>query len=134
MKSSRRKNGGKRKKFLEEKANHRARLEKYRGDIKFLSSATPLKRKKFLENKEKSDLKSLIQCLAHLSSKILYDFEFLKNIPEHHRAHLRKHHVNKLQILAGPSSQKKKHAIITSQKGGGLLSSVWNAIKTLFSG
>lgn len=130
--------GGKRKKFLktEEKADltHRARLEKYRGDIKFLSSATPLKRKKFLKNKEKTDLKSLIQCLGHLSSKLLYDLEFVKNLPEEHRSHLRKHHVDKLRILAGPSSQKKKHAILTSQKGGGLLSSVWNAIKTLFSG
>ena len=138
MKGTTHRGGGKRKKFLKtgEKAdlNHRARLEKYRGDIKFLSSATPLKRKKFLKSKEKTDLKSLIQCLSHLSSKLLYDHEFVKNLPEEHRSRLRKHHVDKLKILAGASSQKKKHEILTSQRGGGLLSSVWNAIKTLFSG
>ena len=138
MKGTTHRGGGKRKKFLKtgEKAdlNHRARLEKYRGDIKFLSSATPLKRKKFLKSKEKTDLKSLIQCLSHLSSKLLYDHEFVKNLPEEHRSTLRKHHVDKLKILAGASSQKKKHEILTSQRGGGLLSSVWNAIKTLFSG
>lgn len=138
MKGTTHRGGGKRKKFLKtgEKAdlNHRARLEKYRGDIKFLSSATPLKRKKFLKSKEKTDLKSLIQCLSHLSSKLLYDHEFVKNLPEEHRSSLRKHHVDKLKILAGASSQKKKHEILTSQRGGGLLSSVWNAIKTLFSG
>lgn len=138
MKGTAHRRAGKRKKFLktEEKADlsHRARLEKYRGDIQFLSSASPLKRKKFLKSKEKTDLKTLIQCLSHLSSKLLYDLEFVKNLPEEHRSHLRKHHVNKLKILAGPTSQKKKHAILTSQKGGGLLGSVWNAIKTLFSG
>ena len=107
------------------------RLEATQGDLNFLAKANHTQRKKMLKSKSKAELKTLIDCLSDLAHNMLYEQKFVSQLTDVEKRKLRKH-VPNLKVLTGEHSLKKKHTLISSQKGGGLLGSNWNAVKSLF--
>ena len=107
-------------------------IKKYQTELEFICSCSRSQRNNFFKLTPKKKLNSILKCLSHISNTLLYDKSLANQLSKKPRNKLKKF-IPSLKRLAKKSNGLSKKRFLSSQKGGNLLSVIWNTIKSIFS-
>lgn len=102
-----------------------ARIKKYKKELCFLGTCKKQQRVKFIKHAPAG----VIHAIGDAAKTLLHGDLPIK---EYHRRKLRKEIKSLKTLAARRESIAKKRKILTSQKGGSFLGTIWNVIKEIF--
>ena len=106
-------------------------IRKHAKEINFLCNCTRAQRKQFIRITPQKNLSSILKALSQISDKLLYDKRLVSQLSIKQRKKL-KRFIPALRRLAR-GTYKSKKSVLNSQKGGSLLSVLWNTVKSIFT-
>ena len=106
-------------------------IKRYQTELKFLCNCSPSQRKKFMKSSPKKKVNLILKCLANISQTLLYNRKLADQLSPQVRKKL-KRFIPSLRQLSKNSNGSSKQRFISSQKGGNLLSLIWNTLKQIF--
>ena len=104
----------------------RAKIQKHKNELEFLCTCSNSQRKSFTLSR-KNKLNGVLNCLADISKKLLYNNKLVCQLSQKEREKFRKN-IPSLKKLAVKPNNKSKVKFIQSQKGGNILKLIWNTL------